>query len=35
MKDTKTVHQALQAIDDINGFIQVLRQAAGPLLTWE
>jgi hypothetical protein len=29
MKDTKTVHQALQAIDNINGFIQALRQAAG------
>ncbi len=29
MKNTKTVHQALQAIDDINGFIQALRQAAG------
>jgi hypothetical protein len=29
MKDTKTVHQALQAIDDINGFIQALRQVTG------
>ena len=29
MKDTKTVHQALQAIDDINLFIQALRQVAG------
>jgi predicted hydrolase (HD superfamily) len=29
VKKTKTVHQALQAIDDINGFIQTLRQAAG------
>jgi hypothetical protein len=25
VKDTKTVHQALQAIDDINGFIQALK----------
>jgi predicted hydrolase (HD superfamily) len=29
MKNTKTVHQALQAIDDINGLIQALKQAAG------
>jgi predicted hydrolase (HD superfamily) len=29
VKDTKTVHQALQAIDDINLFIQALRQVAG------
>ena len=29
MKNTKTVHQALQAIDDINDFIQALRQASG------
>ena len=29
MKNTKTVHQALRAIDDINDFIQALRQAAG------
>jgi hypothetical protein len=29
MKNTKTVHQALQALDDINDFIQALRQAAG------
>jgi hypothetical protein len=29
MKNAKTVHQALQAINDINGFIQALRQAAG------
>jgi hypothetical protein len=27
MKNTKTVHQALQALDDINSFIQALRQA--------
>jgi predicted hydrolase (HD superfamily) len=26
---TKTVHQALQAVDIVNGFIQALRQAAG------
>lgn len=29
MKNIKTVHQALQAIDDINNFIQALRQASG------
>jgi predicted hydrolase (HD superfamily) len=29
VKKTKTVNQALQAIDDINGFIQALRQASG------
>jgi hypothetical protein len=29
VKNTKAVHQALQAIDDINVFIQALRQAAG------
>jgi hypothetical protein len=28
MKDIKTVHQALQAIDHINSFIQALRQVA-------